>query len=198
MKLLRTGALSLCAGVVVVLYACTNPEMRQVTAPSPTMPRVSDLDCDKSVESVPLRSNSDLEKVLGYAAGLGHLSAAQLHEQHRITKARLAANPANDVERFRLALLLMHSPGEFKDLKVASTLLEDYLKRNDKEFLLNSFAALLTVIIKDHANISERESALERKLALSDKNLKLLQSQLDALKSIETSIHRRDLTEGQQ
>lgn len=201
MKSYRIGTLSLCVSLVFVLSACAkigSIGSAPVAADSVmTMPEAVNPVCSKTA-ATSLSSDSNVERVLDYSAGLGRFTTAQLQEQSKLVKVEFAENPANDLERFRLILLLIHAPA-FREYKAAATLLDDYIKHyGDKDPLLNSFAAILSVTLKDQINITERESALERKLASSDKNLKLLQSQLDALKTIETSIHQRDLGEGQQ
>lgn len=200
MKSYRIGTLSLCAGLVFALSGCAKiaaigsaPVATESVVTTPQEVSV----CTKSA-AMSLSSDSNMERILDYSAGLGRFTTAQLQEQSKLVKAKFAENPANDLERFRLILLLIHAPA-FREYKAAATLLDDYIKHySDKDPLLNSFATILSVTLKDQINIAERESALERKLAASDKNLKLLQSQLDALKTIETSIHQRDLGEGQQ
>lgn len=201
MKSYRIGTLSLCVSLVFVLSACAkigSIGSAPVAADSVmTMPEAVNPVCSKTA-ATSLSSDSNVERVLDYSAGLGRFTTAQLQEQSKLVKVEFAENPANDLERFRLILLLIHAPA-FREYKAAATLLDDYIKHySDKDPLLNSFATILSVTLKDQINIAERESALERKLASSDKNLKLLQSQLDALKTIETSIHQRDLGEGQQ
>lgn len=199
MKSYRIGTLSLCASLVFVLSGCAKigaigsaPVATESVVTTPQEVSV----CTKSA-AMSLSSDSNMERILDYSAGLGRFTTAQLQEQSKLVKAKFAENPANDLERFRLILLLIHAPA-FREYKAAATLLDDYIKHySDKDPLLNSFATILSVTLKDQINVAERESALERKLASSDKNLKLLQSQLDALKTIETSIHQRDLGEGQ-
>lgn len=200
MKSSRIGTLSLCASLVFVLSACdkigTIRSAPVATGSVVTTPEEISV-CSKSA-TMSSSSDSDVQRILDYSAGLGRFTTAQLQEQHKLVKAKFAENPANGLERFRLILLLIHAPA-FREYKAAATLLDDYIKHyNDKDPLLNSFATILSVTLKDQINVAERESALERKLVASDKNSKLLQSQLDALKTIETSIHQRDLGEGQQ
>lgn len=200
MKSYRIGTLSLCVGLVFALSGCAKiaaigsaPVATESVVTTPQEVSV----CTKSA-AMSLSSDSNMERILDYSAALGRFTTAQLQEQSKLVKVKFAENPANDLERFRLILLLIHAPA-FREYKAAATLLDDYIKHySDKDPLLNSFATILSVTLKDQINIAERESALERKLASSDKNLKLLQSQLDALKTIETSIHQRDLGEGQQ
>lgn len=200
MKLLSKGALGLCAGLIFALNACTYIAPQKATEESVAAKQGAINECvNADIADAPLPTQAEIVRVMSYAEELSHLNSIQMHEQYRLTKLKFAENPANDIERFRLVLLLAHSPADFKDYKAAAALLDEYVKRrSDKDPLLNSFATLLTVILKDQVSLAERENSLERKLVMNEKNLKLLQSQLDALKSIETSIHQRDLGEGHQ
>lgn len=145
------------------------------------------------------RPVEDLERILAYNDLLNRLTPKQLNQEYKVTKDRLTKNPADTVERFRLILLLINAKGDRKDYKSALSLLDEYFeKHKDNNQALNSFAGFLKIIVKEQISLAEQESVLEKRIQTSEKNAKTLQEQLDALKSIETSIHRRDIVEGQQ
>jgi hypothetical protein len=152
-----------------------------------------------------LEKNQAIE-LLSYSQ---HFAAMTMEQQLRELDATNKEYARNDetASRVRLALILATIGGGVRDTARAASLLEPLAKSADPAGPVHSLAAILYILLIDHANEQARSTRLrsqlesradvERKLreqlAASKEAERTMREQLDALKEVERTIMRRRL-----
>ncbi len=151
----------------------------------------------------PVLFGGQVDNLLAYYAVVHVQSAAELDVEHEKAKQQLARYGTGPY-RLRLALLLMLPNSRFHNEASAIALLSDVLKDSHAESAaLRNFASFLLIKLTEQQravdeqmqrvrNEQKRSDDLAQKLKDEQKHSDDLQIKVDAIKSMEKSMMRRD------
>lgn len=149
----------------------------------------------KGPSKVVVKTASKADKVLMYYRHILSLPPPEAADEFKVVNAQLNKNSDWENE-LHYALLLLRPGTGFRDTAKATEILQRYADKQDQDdFLLSALSMLLTGILEDHLKIAEANRNLNRQFEESQKQLHHVQSQINALKSIEKSIHERNTRE---
>lgn len=129
-----------------------------------------------------------------YYKRINTLNPQELKQEYTALEKRAQAE---DWEaQLRYALLLTRPETEFQDYGKAAALFDKFGKSSPgQEGELLAFSQLLHNLLQEQQKTAEANRALGRQLEDSKKQLEHVQNQINALKSIEKSIHERNTRE---
>ena len=131
--------------------------------------------------------------LLRYAQHLRHLSDSAL-ERELINTQESLENTRDPGTRVRAALLLSHPTAPFRQDEQASRILTELIQEDSGEHaVINSFAAYYLGILEQREDARNSLRKLRHQLAAEREQRRLLQTQLEALKAIETALEQREV-----
>lgn len=136
---------------------------------------------------------ADSAEVLAYFQHIRGLSADVLTAEHAAASQALAKR-RSDVNRLKLALLLIQPRTALKDETRAVALANEVANNKTAASEMKNLALLLAAIANEQKQQEERLQQLAQKQKDDEKRADSLQQKLDALKSIEQDLIRREQT----
>lgn len=137
---------------------------------------------------------ADSAEVLAYFQRIKGLSVEGLAAEHAAA-AQALARRRSDVNRLKLALLLILPRTAFKDEGRAAALANEVVNNKAADAPeLKNLALLLAAIANEQKQQEERLQQLAQKQKDDEKRAEALQQKLDALKSIEKDLIQREQT----
>ena len=135
--------------------------------------------------------NGQMDDMMQYYESVRKQPAADLGRLHEKVKQNFAQNKS-DVNRARLVLLLILPNSPFRDLNSAIYLLNEWPRDAKTTTSLQSFRNLLASLLAEQQRVNHGMEELSQKLKDEQKRVETLQSQIEAIKSMEKNLILRE------
>ena len=132
-----------------------------------------------------------MDDMMQYYESLRKLPASDLGRIYDKVKQNFAQNKS-DVNRARLVLLLILPNSSVRDLNSAVNLLNEWPRDTKTSTSLQSFRNLLASLLVEQQRLNHGMEELSQKLKDEQKRVETLQSQIEAIKSMEKNLILRE------
>ena len=132
-----------------------------------------------------------MDDMMQYYESLRRLPPAELGRVHDKVKQNFGKNKS-DANRMRLVLLLTLPNTSFRDINAALQLLNDWPRNTRETTNLQSFRNLMAGLLSDQQRLTQSVDELTQKLKEEQKRITMLQSQIEAIKSMEKTLIFRE------
>lgn len=132
-----------------------------------------------------------MDDMMQYYESLRKQPPADLGRVHDKVKQNFAQNKS-DANRARLVLLLILPNSSFRDLNSAINLLNEWPRDTKTPTSLQSFRNLLASLLVEQQRVNHGMEELSQKLKEEQKRVETLQSQIEAIKSMEKNLILRE------
>jgi hypothetical protein len=132
-----------------------------------------------------------MDDMMQYYDSLRKLPASDLGRIYDKVKQNFAQNKS-DVNRARLVLLLILPNSSVRDLNSAVNLLNEWPRDTKTSTSLQSFRNLLASLLGEQQRLNHGMEELSQKLKDEQKRVETLQSQIEAIKSMEKNLILRE------
>jgi hypothetical protein len=173
-----------------LLTACSAPRQNSVTLENSITPEnlataaVPPVSADVAVAG-------QMDDMMQYYDSLRKLPASDLGRIHDKVKQNFAQNKS-EVNRARLVLLLILPNSSVRDLNLAVNLLNEWPRDTKTSTSLQSFRNLLASLLVEQQRLNHGMEELSQKLKDEQKRVETLQSQIEAIKSMEKNLILRE------
>ncbi len=173
-----------------LLTACSAPRQSSVTPENSITPEnlataaVPPVSADVAVAG-------QMDDMMQYYDSLRKLPASDLGRIYDKVKQNFAQNKS-DVNRARLVLLLILPNSSVRDLNSAVNLLNEWPRDTKTSTSLQSFRNLLASLLVEQQRLNHGMEELSQKLKDEQKRVETLQSQIEAIKSMEKNLILRE------
>ena len=175
-NMLRMGGLWLVPPVAALMFLAACAAIESVESP-------------RAVEPPPteLVVTGQMDDMMEFYDSIRKQSPAELSRVYDKAKQSFMRNKS-DTNRARLVLLLILPNTSFRDVTSAMHLLNEWPKDSKSANNLQSFRNLLAGLLAEQQRLSHSIEELSQKLKDEQKRAETLQSQIDAIKSMEKNL----------
>lgn len=175
-SVLRIGGLWLVPPVAALMFLAACAAIESIESP-------------RAVEPPPteLVVTGQMDDMMEFYDSIRRQSPAELSRVYDKAKQSFMRNK-NDANRARLVLLLVMPNTSFRDVTSAMHLLNEWPKDSKSANNLQSFRNLLASLLAEQQRLNHSIEELSQKLKDEQKRAETLQSQIDAIKSMEKNL----------
>ena len=187
MSRLNGNFIVLCTAIYMtgaLLTACSATRENAATPENPVAVAPAQASAETAV-------TGQMDDMMQYYESLRKQSHADLGRVYEKVKQNFAQNKS-DVNRARLVLLLILPNSSFRDLNSALNLLNEWPRDTKTTTSLQSFRNLLASLLGEQQRVNHGMEELSQKLKDEQKRVETLQSQIDAIKSMEKNLILRE------
>ena len=139
--------------------------------------------------------HSQMDEVMQYYSGLLGLPADELVAEYHLAKERFERR-GSDEYRIKYILLLILPNAEFRNLIAALRLLTEWTQEEGSNLNgLNGLRLLLVQLVTQQQHLEIISDNFYESLKIKEQRVKILQNQIDAIKTMEKNLIRRDPVE---
>lgn len=166
--------------LITVLSGCTP----SITRPSLQSP-------GRHTETRIIQEPDDLAELMRYFSSLQDKSSAELLEEYQYANSHYR-DSIDMRQRLKLLLLLLLPNTNFQSTRAALDLIENPPAEVETTPVTSAFKNLLVLLIKQQRAANLKIQNLSEKLRITESEVKVLRDKINAIKSIEKNLIRKD------